>query len=164
MYLALYIVTTLSFIGFSGWFLADPHIIPVFGMAFAVAGMIGVWLTDEERKDKEKKYWEERRLTVGIASDRVEKELDHLFALRSLQATKRTDSQHGTAVQPAYELLYRDVSILVPYWSYAALARKAMAEIEAMQKHPDGDVNPLLRVMEKLGSKLRSDPAWRKFE
>jgi hypothetical protein len=165
MYMALYVITTLAFLGFSGWFLAAPSLIPVAGMAVSVAGMIGSFLTDEERKKREKQYWEDRRLTIGISSDRVEKELDHLFALRGLRATGRAaEAQNNVAVQPSYDLLYRDVSILIPYWTYSALAKKTMAEVQVLQQNPNGDVNTLLRVVEKLSKKLRSDPAWKKAE
>jgi hypothetical protein len=165
MYFVLYAVTALAFLGFGAWFLAAPGLIPVVGMAISVAGMIGSWLTDEDRKKKEADYWQERRLTIGISADRVEKELDTLFAIRGMRATGRgANPRDQTAVQPAYDLLNRDISLLTSYWAYSSLAKKAMTEIAAIQKKPDADVNPLLRVVEKLSKKLKSDPAWVKAE
>ena len=164
MHIALYAITTLAFLGFSGWFLAAPALTPVFGMAISVAGMIGSFLTDEDRKKREELYWQDRRLTVGIAFDRVEKELDHLFALRGMQASGRGADVGATAVEPSYDLLQRDVSLLTDYRAYSSLARKTLAEIEAARRGSGANVAGLLTAVERLAKRLKADPSWVRAE
>lgn len=165
MSIALYFLTTAAFLGFSSWFLADPGLVPVVGMAVSVAGMIGSWFTDEKRKDRENRYWQDRRLAVGVVADRVEKELDNLFALRGQRASGRADEANArTTVTPSYDLLHRDVGMLTSYWAYSSLARTALAQIDALRRNPGGDVGGLLRVVERLDKRLKSDPAWTRAE
>lgn len=160
MSIALYILTTSAFLGFSVWFLSDPNFVPVVGMGVAVAGMIGSWFTDEKRKEREKLYWQDRRLTVGVVADRVEKELDTLFALRGRRASGLAEGKEGTATAPSYDLLKRDVALLTGYRAYGSLARSMLGQIDALARDPKADVGGLLRSVERLDKKLKGDPSW----
>jgi hypothetical protein len=164
MSIALYILTTAAFLGFSTWFLLDPGLVPVVGMGVAVAGIIGSWLTDENRKRRERQYWQDRRLTVGVVTDRVEKELDHLFALRGRQASGLADAKESATLPPTLDLLRRDVALLTSYRAYRSLAQSMLKQIDAVMKNPGSDVGGLLRLVEQLDKKLKADPSWIRAE
>lgn len=156
MYVVLYILAFVALVGFGGWFASNLDWEPGIGIVTSFAGLIALYLNDDNQKTKSKAYWEKRKDDVVRGLARIKREagnLQHIAEGRGFKSEARRKAVEDSSL----ELLDRDLSPLASYWRYGTLVRQVLAELKKVKAASPKSVVRLRPLVESLEARLRSD-------